>query len=260
MSASLPTPPTAAAVIVAAGASSRMNEVGPGASGSAAGEASSNGRVRKPFLMLAGKTVLEHVCAAFALAEHVTEIVIVAHPDDVQRVQRMCADSPALDLVRVVVPGGAERADSVRAGVRWTAFSSDVILIHDAARPLIEPDCIERAIEVAAREGAALVAAPVTDTIKLCSRDQKALETLDRSRLWSAQTPQAFQARSLRELLARAEKEGFRPTDDAAIYEAYVGPVPIVRGSPHNLKLTTGTDLLFAEAVLRSRRNGHPSP
>jgi 2-C-methyl-D-erythritol 4-phosphate cytidylyltransferase len=216
-----------------------------------------NGRAtRKPFVELAGRTVLEHTCAAFHRAKRILELVLVAHPDDVETLQRMCADVPELSKVRVVVAGGEERADSVRIGVRWTSFAVDVIVVHDAARPLVEPACIDRAVEVAAAKGAALVAVPVTDTIKTSSDRTTVDGTLDRSLLWSAQTPQAFRAASLRELVARAAREGFRPTDDSALYERYVGPVPIVEGSADNLKLTRPEDIPIAEALLRARKNG----
>lgn len=233
--------PRAAAVIVAAGESTRM--------GSADGK-------RKPFLELGGRRMLEHTCRAFDGAELVSEVVLVVHAEDVERVQRMCAEYPALAKVVVVVAGGASRPESVRNGVRWCGFDLDVILVHDGARPLIESECIDRAVSVAAGRGAALVAVPVTDTIKSIDSRGDASATIDRSQLWSAQTPQAFRAGTLRELVERASSEGFLPTDDAALYERYVGPVPIVEGSRQNMKITTPEDVLLAEAVLRARSNG----
>jgi len=234
--------PTAAAVIVAAGSSTRM---GTGAGGAGA-------RPRKPLLELDGLPVIEHTVRAFDAAPSVAELILVAHADDVERFERFAAERRAFAKVRGVVPGGAERADSVRIGVGWCAFDVDVICVHDAARPLVSPDTIERAVAVAAREGAALVARPVADTIKVVDGHGRAERTLDRSLLWAAQTPQAFRAADLRELTRRAAADALRPTDDAALWEVYRGPVPIVEGSARNLKITTPDELRIAQALLRA--------
>ena len=220
---------TAAAVIVAAGSSVRM------------------GGARKPFLELGGRTVLERSCAAFQRASGVRELVIVAREEDLERVRELGL------AVAAVVPGGSERADSVRLGVAAVSRAVDVICVHDAARPLIRTETIERAILVAAREGAALVAVPLRDTVKRSASGRSAEETLERSQLWAAQTPQCFRMELLRELLRRAEQDGFRPSDDSALHERYVGPVPIVEGEATNLKLTTPTDLAIAAAILAER-------
>lgn len=208
---------------------------------------------RKPFLELDGRTVLQHAAEAFDRAPSVVELVLVVHADDLDRARRLAAECPELAKSRAEVPGGAERADSVRLGVLCTSFEVDVILVHDAARPLVDAERVERAVATAAERGAALVAVPVRDTLKSSSDGRHAEHTVDRSHLWSAQTPQAFRARELRDLVRRAEREGWRPTDDAALWERYVGPVPLVEGDPANLKITTPDDLAVASAVLASR-------
>jgi len=173
--------------------------------------------------------------------------------DDLERIRRLSAASPALAKVRAVVAGGELRTDSVRAGL--AALSSDVVVVavHDAARPLVRTETVERALAVAAREGASIVAVPVADTVKTSVDGERVERTLDRSVLWSAQTPQCFRIELLRALIERADADGFRPTDDAALHERYVGPVPIVRGEATNLKLTTPEDLALAAAILRAR-------
>jgi len=230
-------PRSTSAVLVAAGRSSRMG---------AASE-------RKPFIVLEGRTVLEHACAAFDAAPSVVEIVLVGCAEDLDRMRKIASSSPAMRKVRGVVQGGETRSDSVAAGA--TAARRDVALIavHDVARPLVESDVVERAIAVAATRGAAVVALPVTDTIKTSSDGKCAESTLDRSVLWSAQTPQVFRAELLRSLLERARSEGYRPTDDAALHETYVGPVPIVPGDARNLKITQPEDLTVAISILRER-------
>jgi 2-C-methyl-D-erythritol 4-phosphate cytidylyltransferase len=230
--------PHAAAVVVAAGSSSRM--------GLGQGE-------RKPFLQLAGRTVLEHACAALVGARGVRELVIVAREEDLSRIEAMAGETAAFANLRAVVPGGAARTDSVRAGVAATSEACELVAVHDAARPLLESEVVERALTQAARKGAALVAIPVSDTIKRSVEGRAALETVDRSQLWAAQTPQVFGRALLLELLERAAAEGYTPTDEAALHEHFVGPVPLVQGDATNIKLTTPDDLEIATALLEAR-------
>ena len=233
-------PLRAAAVLVAAGDSVRMG-----------------GEARKPLLPLCGRTLIEHTAAAFDRSPCVVEIVIVGHPADVETYAQMARDAtrghPAFLKVRAVVPGGRRRTQSVRLGTRSVSPDIDVVLVHDAARPLIQPDVIELAARTAMSEGAAVVAVPVSDTLKTSASGTHAERTLDRSVLWAAQTPQAFRRAVLVELLSRAAADEFEPTDDCALHERYLGPVPIVAGDPRNLKITTPSDLRIAEALLAAR-------
>lgn len=231
----------AAAVVVAAGSSTRMARAG------VAG--------RKPLLELDGAPLVEHTLRAFDAARSVREVIVVTHAADVDQLERMVAERPAFAKVRGVVPGGETRADSVRCGVRWCAFDVDVICVHDGARPLIAPATIDAAVALARAEGAALVARAVHDTLKVAGPDESHVEsTLDRSRLFAAQTPQAFRARDFRELVERARTEGFRPTDESSLWERYRGPVAVVEGLSTNLKITTPDDLELAASLLASRR------
>lgn len=233
-----PLDPTSA-ILLAAGASTRMGTVGD--------------QPRKPFLVLEGRTLLEHACAAFDRSPAVREIVLVGHPEDRERLERMVAACPPLAKVRRIVDGGELRTDSVRAGLAAIDPESRVVAVHDVARALIESSTIDAAILCARRRGAALVAVPVVDTIKTSSDGAHAESTLDRSVLWAAQTPQVFRVDVLRKVLDAARAENYRPTDDAALHGRYLGPVPIVHGSPQNLKITTPEDLVIAAAILRSR-------
>lgn len=228
---------TGAVVIVAAGHSTRMQlEDG----------------VRKPRLLLEEVPILERTCAIFQGIDEVKEIILVAHEEDIRTFEQWTIDSPSLAKVRAIIPGGKERADSVRNGVSWCSFDVDVIAVHDGARPLCDPEVVRQAFRLAHAKGAALVAAPILDTIK-SSEDGgvTANSTLDRSRLWAAQTPQVFRAKRLRELVQLAADESFSPTDDAALWEKYEGPIPIVRSTASNLKITTPFDLALATALLR---------
>ncbi|MBL8857710.1 MAG: 2-C-methyl-D-erythritol 4-phosphate cytidylyltransferase [Planctomycetes bacterium] len=228
------------AVLLAAGLSTRMG-----------GDARS---VRKPFLALEGLTLIEHACAAFDRSTAVREIILVGHPDDRSRLAQMVESCAPLKKVRVIVDGGELRTDSVRAGVEACDPRLRLVAIHDVARALIETAMIDRAIQRAGVRGAALVAIPMSDTVKTSADGEHTEATLDRSVLWCAQTPQVFQIARFKSLLEQARAENFRPTDDAALHERYEGPVPIVPGSPHNLKVTTPEDLVVAAAILRARR------
>ncbi len=229
-------PPHSAAIVVAAGSSTRM----------AAAE-------RKPFLEIGRRTLIEQTCRALSRAEGIAWIVVVAHADDLERMRSLARTSPDLSKVVAVVPGGPRRSDSVRAGVDAAPPQAEVIAVHDAARPFVDPEVVTQALKVALHSGAALVALPVRDTIKQSSDGNHAHGTLDRAVLWAAQTPQCFRTRVLRELLQRSGAEDFAPTDDAALYERYVGPIPMVPGHASNMKITTPDDLELARALLVHR-------
>lgn len=213
---------------------------------------------RKPLLEIGGRTILEHTCAAFDAASSVEAVVLVGHADDLGTLEQLAARSSAMDKVARIVPGGAQRSDSVRLGVEAVAQLGgyELVAVHDAARALIRPQLIDLCLARTARHGAALVALPVHDTIKRSEDGRSAVETLDRSKLWAAQTPQAFRIEQLLQLFERALADGIQPTDDAALYERYVGPIPFVEGDPSNIKITTPEDLAVAEAILTTRRRG----
>ena len=220
----------------------------------AAGESRRMGLgVRKPFLELAGRWVLDLSCEAYDRADCINEIVIVCQEPDLETIETARKSLSSMKKVSCVTVGGAERIDSVRAGVTKVAQNTEVIAIHDVARPLVLPLQIEQTVDTAAAHGAAFLAIPVTDTIKTSSDGYYSDSTLDRSVLWRAQTPQAFRADYLRSHLLRALEEEIQPTDEIALHERYSENPALVRGSEENLKLTTPFDLLVAEAVLAAR-------
>jgi len=242
--------PTATAILLAAGRSERMRV-------KATEDAAP---VRKPFLELEGCTVLEHTCEAFRRARRVRDIVLVVHADDLPRVRALAGTSAALAKVVTVVPGGERRTDSVRAGVQAAPETTTLFAVHDVARLLVRPELIDIAVGVAAARGACVVATPATDTIKTSVDGRSAERTLDRAVLWNVQTPQVFEAGLFRRLLEQAAAEDFTPTDDSALHERYVGPVPLVEGDRYNLKLTTPDDLTVCAALLRARRENAEPP
>jgi 2-C-methyl-D-erythritol 4-phosphate cytidylyltransferase len=216
-----------AAVIVAAGRGTRMGAGRP-----------------KALLPVAGVPMLRRAAAAFAGHPRVTAVVAAVHDPGAAR----AALGPLADAV-TLVRGGPDRQESARLGIE-AAGDAGLILVHDAARPLVGAALIDRVIEAAAAHGAAIPALPPSDTVKEIDAGGAVAATLPRDRLRLAQTPQGFRAGLLREAHARAARAGHRATDDAALVEWAGGRVVVVEGDPRNVKITTPFDLAAAEAIL----------
>ena len=229
----------ASGVVVAAGLGTRL----------AAG-----GRPRKALIVVAGRALVTWSVEALAATPGVDELVVVLHPDDVQEV----ADGPLGAELRAAgatafVAGGAARQESVLAGVRATIAEPDrLVLVHDAARPLVRSADVARALERARAGGGALLAVPVRDTIKR-ARAGRVEETVPREQLWAAQTPQIAPRSALLAALEAAAADGVEVTDEAAALERAGVSVAIVEGHPENFKVTTAEDLARAEALLCAR-------
>lgn len=177
--------------------------------------------------------------------------VLVCPADNLERF-RQIAENIAEDKLFGITTGGAERTDSVKAGlsiIGGICKPDDIILIHDGARPLAPPELFDLCAEAACKHGAAIAAVPVTDTIKLVE-DGIIIDTPRRDRLWAAQTPQAFKFK----ILAAAIQSDTIFTDDAAAVEAMKMPVHIVQGSNENIKITTKLDINIAEAIIDMRK------
>ncbi len=208
--------------------------------------------VPKQYLPLLGVPILARTLQAL-LASGVNRLILVVAPQEEARCRAEILTPYGL-AVDAVVPGGADRQASVFAGLRQAGDAGDIVLVHDGARPLVSSEVIRAAAAAAAAVGAAVVAVPVTDTIKVAGPDQRVRETPVRGRLWAAQTPQAFRMGLFREAHERALRDGYRGTDDSVLVERLGHPVQLVPGSPENLKITTPADLALAEQILRARR------
>jgi len=210
----------------------------------------------KVFLPLAGKPLLAHTLAAFDQATEVREVLLIAHPDELDQCRRLVADHNVASVIGVS-PGGATRHQSEDAalGVLRGAIESgmvDVVLIHDGARPLVSPAEIDALTRAARNCGGAVLATPLgsEETFAQLDDDGLLVDVLAPSDLWRAQTPHGFAARELLRAYDAARAAGFEGTDTAASYERRGHVVHIVAGSPENFKVTTRDDLLRAEAVL----------
>jgi 2-C-methyl-D-erythritol 4-phosphate cytidylyltransferase len=218
------------AILVAAGRGERMGAARP-----------------KAFLSLAGQTLLERSARALGAAPSVSALVAVVPEDAIAEARELCG---TLAKPCVVVAGGARRQDSVRAGLDALPSAFDgVVLVHDAARPLVSVEVVEAVVRAAREHGAAIPVVPVADTIKEVGAGRVAA-TVDRERLAAAQTPQGFR----RDVLARAYEKAFADgvlvTDESMAVERLGLPVACVPGSTRNRKLTTPDDLAWAERVL----------
>ena len=208
----------------------------------------------KPFLPVGGIPLLIHTLRVITQSTLISKIIIVVAPEREALCRDMLHSYATFRTPLSVVHGGAERQDSVRLGLAALDPTSEIVAIHDAARPFLDREILDRSIETAAIYGGALVAVPARDTIKRVGEDGTVVETIPRQQLWIAQTPQAFRVPLIREAHARALAEGVIVTDDAALLERFGKMVKIVPGSYQNFKITTPEDLKVAEAFLRTER------
>lgn len=220
-------------VIAAAGTGSRMKS-----------------NINKQYMLLKGKPVLYYSLHTFNSNDLVDEIVVVAHPDEVDYCQTNIVDKYQFSKVTKVISGGKERQDSVIQGLKNLSNDTDFVAVHDGARPLLTSELIHKIFNEAKIHGAAIPGVPVTDTIKTMDENSFIVKTLDRSSIIAVQTPQIFNYEKLFKAYELALKDNFIGTDDASLYEKYIGPVKLVIGDTNNLKITTPKDLIIAEQLM----------
>ena len=223
-----------AAILVAAGKGSRMGA-----------------KVDKLFLEVAGRPVVAHTWQRFNDAKCIGEIILVVRQRMRPVFEELAARFRFQKPFRIVV-GGVERQDSVWNGLEALSPAAEIVAIHDAARPCTGEELIAATIKRAVETGAAVAAQPVTDTIKQSADGRFVQRTLDRSRLWSVQTPQTFRVEVIRRALAEARRCKLVFTDDTAACELIGQPVRLVSWVAPNPKVTVPGDLAFVESLLRS--------
>ncbi len=228
--------------------------------------------VPKAFVPLAGKPLLLHTLESLHEVPEVDALIPVIAKQDIAHYEALCsrisgeafteerkgstADAARLPKLCAPVFGGAERQDSVRAGLASLGPEVSIVLVHDAARPLVQPADVSKLIAVVREHGAAILATPLRDTVKrVCG--SAIVETPPRHELYAAQTPQGFQRALFEEAMAQATREGFLGTDDAQLVERLPTTksvkVQVVEGSAENIKITLPSDLAFAEICLQHR-------
>lgn len=204
--------------------------------------------VPKALMMLGGRPLLDWSLDLLATHPQVADVVVVGPPDGLEEMGQVVAGRAAL------VPGGATRAHSVQRGLAALRPDATHVLVHDAARPLLTAALVSDVIAALNAHDAAIAASPVTDTLKAVGADATVIETIDRSRLWAAQTPQGARRSTLLAAYARLDASGYlAATDCASILEAAGVPVRIVASHEANPKVTHPADVALAEHLLRER-------
>ena len=224
------------AIIVAAGSSHRMG-------------------FDKLFALLSGKTVLIHSIEAFERTKSVDEIVVVGRTDRLGELEEIVRSNNC-SKVREIVPGGLHRQDSVRIGLARASSSAEFVAVHDAARPLITSDQIERVFEVCREHGGAALAEPITDTVKRASEEGFVCESVERDLLYAMQTPQIFRRAQLEQAYAAIIAGKILVTDEVSALQHLGHRVVIVPNEEHNFKITYPADLPLAEFVISQRQGG----
>ncbi|MDO9574409.1 MAG: 2-C-methyl-D-erythritol 4-phosphate cytidylyltransferase [Candidatus Contubernalis sp.] len=221
------------AVVAAAGKGKRMGE-----------------KVNKQYLLCGGKPVLAQTLLRLSQYPF-NKIVVAVAPGEEEFCQKEIIEPLKLDIPITVISGGKERQETVYKALKILAPQTEVVLIHDGARPFITQGLLGQSVEAARVYGASVVAVPVKDTIKRTDKEGFVVDTPTRSLLWSAQTPQAFLFPLICEAYGKALEQGFLGTDDASLVERLGHRVRIVQGRYENIKITTPQDLILAEALLR---------
>jgi 2-C-methyl-D-erythritol 4-phosphate cytidylyltransferase len=223
------------AIIAAAGMGSRMASDRP-----------------KQFLQLAGVPIIFHTLAPFEQCESIQEVIVVLPAEETAAFLSLAGKQGLRKLSRVV-PGGTTRADSVKRGL--TAIrpaTAGIVAVHDGVRPFVTVEEIDTVVAAADSDGAAILVAPLMDTIKHV-KDNAVIKTLERRELRRALTPQCFRYELLRQAYEHADVDDPALTDDSALAEKIGIPVTAIEGSSRNIKITTPPDLLLAETFLRAR-------
>lgn len=225
------------AVIVAAGKSARFG-----------------GAILKQFSEVAGKPLLAWTIAAFEKANSIDQIVIVVSKEHNESTKKNVVGKFNFRKVSQLVTGGDNRKESVYNALKAISVPAGIVAIHDGARPLIEPKDIDRVVESARKHKAAMLAVPVKDTVKQVDGDT-IVKTLERGKIWLAQTPQAFEFEIIKKAHENFRGQSEDVTDDSSLVENSGTKVKVLEPSSPNPKVTTPEDLAYVEAVLSRRPN-----
>jgi len=211
-----------------------------------------NSSTPKQFLEVAGKPILLHTIESISSIEEVSQIIVALPPEYIPLAEALLHGRPVRPEVQCI-PGGPNRQESVRCGIAHTRQDADIIMVHDAVRPVCDRDMMLRVLDAAWKKGAAVPGLPATETIQRVSRSGRVLSTPPRQELYAIQTPQAFHAGILRSAMERAHDAGFLGTDESSVVRWAGHPVVVVPGSPDNIKVTRPLDLDIAGLLISGR-------
>lgn len=211
-----------------------------------------NSSISKQYITLNDKPILVHTLECFEKCLEITNIILVVGKGEIPYCDKEIIVKYGFKKIIDIIEGGKERQDSVYEGIKIVPKETDIILIHDAARPLVNINDIKRTIKCAKEFGACVLGVKVKDTIKISDENKNIIDTPDRGALWSIQTPQVFKKELISLVHHLAAKEKYIGTDDSMLVEKYSDiKVRIVEGSYTNIKITTNEDLLFAKNFAR---------
>lgn len=225
------------AIILAAGRGTRMKA-----------------EVNKQYLLLEGEPIIVHTIVGFEKSPLIDEIILVINENDVEVCKKNILNKYKFKKVKKVILGGKERQRSVYNGILEVDKESEVVLIHDGARPIVTEQVIERCIRGAKEYGAVSAGVPIKETIKIMKADRFVDFTPRREDVWITQTPQAFKTDIIRKAHEIAIEEDILGTDDAMLIEHMGEKVKMVEGDYENIKITTPEDLITVEAILSRKR------
>ena len=221
------------AIVLAAGLGSRMS-----------------GKTKKQFLRIGGKPILFYSLKTFELCRAVDEIILVVKEEDLAFAAQDIVDQYGISKVNKIIPGGAERQDSVLCGLTAVGKNPDIVVIHDGVRPFVTKQQIENGIQNCTKYDAVVCAVPVSSTIKQV-KNGVVLKTINRKGLWEIQTPQIFNYKLILSAYQDASSNAFTATDDAMILERLGKKVHILPSDRKNIKITTCDDLDFAGYMIK---------
>ena len=210
-----------------------------------------NSKIGKPFIPIFGKPILAYTLEKFEKCEFIDKIYLVVTDKEKDYCWKNIILKYHFTKVQELITGGDTRQDSVFNGLKSLDSDTDIVIIHDGARPFINEMIIKESIEVAEKSGAAIAAVPIRDTVKKIGENFVIHSTLDRAKIWRAQTPQTFGYKLILSTYKKARKDGYTATDDAALLERYGHKVKIIIGSEENIKITSPFDVIVAENILK---------
>lgn len=229
----------ASVIVVAAGMGARMN----------AG-------VNKQFLNLLERPILMHTLSVFENHKDIDEIILVLRSDEIEYVKETIVLPLKMNKVINIAIGGLQRSDSVKNGLEMVTHDG-LVLIHDGARPLVTHEEITSVINAVKETGAAVVGTPATNTMKLVDGNGLIIDTLDRSKLWNVATPQGFRVDLICRAFGQALDDSDIVWDDSMLVERLGADVRMIEGSYENIKITTPTDIILGESILKERLVNH---
>jgi len=210
-----------------------------------------NSRTNKPFIPISGKPILAYTIEKFEKCKLIDKIYLLVNPEEKDICHKNIILKYNFFKVQELVDGGETRQDSIYNGLKALDKDTDIVVIHDGARPLVETSTIRDSIEKAQEYGAAIAVIPIKDTVKKSENNFFIDKTLNREKIWRAQTPQTFKYDIILPAYHQAYKDKYLATDDAAIVERYGHKVKLIIGSEENIKITTPFDIIIANIFLK---------